>query len=124
MAQDFSRTLEQGGQSGFYRSRQWFARVHLDLPLLQLLLALSVSGLLILYSSSGGDLELVIKQAGHFSIGLIVLLITAQLPPRFYSSIAPWLYFVRLLGLLGVLLFGVGARGAQRWLDLDRKSVV
>src|SRR5690554_8177025 len=77
-----------------------------------------------LYSSSGGDLELVRKQAGHFSIGLIVLLITAQLPPRFYSSIAPWFYFVCLLGLLGVLLFGVGAKGAQRWLDLDRKSVV
>lgn len=118
MAQDFSRTLEQGGQSGFYRSRQWFARVHLDLPLLLLLLILSVSGLFILYSSSGGDLELVRKQAGHFSIGLIVLLITAQLPPRFYSSIAPWFYFVCLLSLLGVLLFGVGAKGAQRWLDL------
>lgn len=118
MAQDFTHTLEQGGQSGFTRSKQWFARIHIDLPLLILILILAVCGLFVLYSSSGADLVMVEKQIVHFTVGLAALFVTAQLPPRFYSSIAPWFYFICLLGLVAVLLFGVGAKGAQRWLAI------
>lgn len=116
--QDFSRTLGHAGQSGFNRSQQWFARIHLDLPLLLLILILAGSGLFVLYSSSGSNLAMTQKQMMHFLIGFTALFIAAQLPPRFYASVAPWFYLLCLLGLVAVLLFGVGAKGAQRWLDL------
>lgn len=118
MAQDFSRTLSQGGQSGFDRSRQLFARFHIDLPLLLLIVILAICGLFVLYSSSGSNLAMTQKQIVHFSIGFVALFITAQIPPRFYTTIAIWFYIVCLLGLVAVLLYGVGAKGAQRWLAI------
>lgn len=118
MAQDFSRTLSQGGQSGFDRSRQLFARFHIDLPLLLLIVILAICGLFVLYSSSGSNLAMTQKQIVHFSIGFVALFITAQIPPRFYATIAIWFYIVCLLGLVAVLLYGVGAKGAQRWLAI------
>ena len=115
---DFSRTMG-GHQHGFGRSSQaFFERMHLDLPLMLLIVLLAGSGLLILYSGSGQDLGMVERQAIHFGIGLIVLIITAQIPPRIYRNLAPWAYAVGVLMLLGVLVMGVDAKGAQRWLDL------
>ena len=58
------------------------------------------------------------RQAIHFGIGIVLLIITAQIPPRLFQLIAPWAWGTGVLLLIGVLLFGVGAKGAQRWLDL------
>lgn len=116
---DFSRTI--GGhhhQHGFGRSQALFARVHLDLPLTLLILLLACGGLLILYSGSAQDLNMVKRQAIHFGIGLSVMVFAAQLPPRIYQNIAPWAYAVGVIALIGVLVMGVGAKGAQRWLAL------
>lgn len=116
---DFSRTLsDHNGNSGFSRSTALFARIHLDLPLLLLLLLLTGSGLLILFSGSGRSIDMVERQAMHFLLGFAALTVAAQLPPRFYQSMAPWMYIAGGLALLAVLLFGVGAKGAQRWLAL------
>ncbi|MFY9179601.1 MAG: rod shape-determining protein RodA [Venatoribacter sp.] len=117
-SQDFSRSLSQGGQSSFGRSKALFARIHLDLPLLLLLLCLACVGLFVLYSGSGRDPDMLSRQLIHFAIGFTALFVTAQIPPRFYSIATPWVYLASLLGLIGVLLFGVGAKGAQRWLAL------
>ena len=115
---DFSRTIDhsQGG-SGFSRSSALFARAHLDLPLLLLLLLLAACGLLILYSGSGRSIDMVERQVLHFLLGFGVLLAAAQFPPRFYQQLAPFAYSIGVILLAGVLLFGVGAKGAQRWLE-------
>jgi len=117
---DFSRTLETGSGSvgGFKRSRAIFDHFHLDLILLLLLLLLGATGLLILYSGSGQSTHMVTRQAIHFGIGTVGMIIAAQFPPRFYQRIAPWAYLVALAALAGVLVAGVGAKGAQRWLAL------
>lgn len=116
---DFSHTLDSHGQqSSFERSRVWFARIHIDLPLLMLLMVLSVAGLLILYSGSGRSLEMVERQAMHFLAGFAVLFVTAQLPPRFYSKIALGVYLVSVAALIAVIFYGAHSKGAQRWLDL------
>ena len=49
---------------------------------------------------------------------LFALFIAAQIPPRMYQRLAPWGYAAGLIALIGVLVAGVGAKGAQRWLDL------
>ena len=58
------------------------------------------------------------RQAIHFAIGLAVMVSAAQIPPRIYRTLAPWAYLIGVLALVGVLVIGVGAKGAQRWLAL------
>lgn len=115
---DFSRTLSGSSLSGFARSRAWLARLHIDLILLLLLLLQCGVGLLILYSGSGKEMGMVIRQFVHMCIGMTVLFTIAQFPPRLFQMVAPWAYSVAVFLLLCVLLFGTIAKGAQRWLDL------
>lgn len=117
-SQDFSRTVASGGQASFISKQAWFAKLHLDLPLLILLLILAVAGLLTLYSGSGRNFELIERQALHFLIGFTVLVLAAQIPPRGYQLLAPLAYAIGVIGLIGVEVFGTEAKGAQRWLDL------
>lgn len=116
---DFSRTISTPAQHHtFERSGAFFARIHIDLTLLLLIILLGCCGLLILYSGSGQDIGMVKRQAIHFGLGGVGMIIAAQIPPRAYQFVAPWgLAFGSLL-LIGVLVAGVGAKGAQRWLDL------
>jgi len=116
---DFSRTMGSGHQQhGFDRSRAWFERMHIDLVLFLLILLLACCGLLILYSGSGQDMTMVKRQALHFLIGFVVLIVAAQFPPRFYQTVAPWAFAIGVIALIGVLVMGVGAKGAQRWLAI------
>lgn len=116
---DFRRTMGGHHHHGFGQTSQaLFERIHLDLPLTLLIILLAGCGLMILFSGSGQDMTMVKRQAIHFGIGLTVMTIAAQLPPRFYRTIAPWAYGVGVIALVGVLVMGVGAKGAQRWLAL------
>jgi rod shape determining protein RodA len=116
---DFSRQMNSGtNEDGYKRSQLLFARFHLDLPLFVLLVLLCGSGLLILYSASGQGSAMVQKQAIHYLIGFIVLLVAAQIPPRLYQLLAPWAYLLGVLALIGVLVLGVSGKGAQRWLAI------
>lgn len=116
---DFRRTMGGHHHHGFGQTSQaLFERIHLDLPLTLLIILLAGCGLMILFSGSGQDMTMVKRQAIHFGIGLTVMTIAAQLPPRFYRTIAPWAYGIGVIALVGVLMMGVGAKGAQRWLAL------
>ena len=117
---DFSHQMPVAGanQAGFERSKVLFARIHIDLPLLILLIVLCASGLLILYSASGQSIAMVQKQAIHYLIGFTVLVVAAQIPPRIYQLLAPWAYLLGILALIGVLVMGVTGKGAQRWLAI------
>lgn len=118
-ATDYSHTLGGHQRDGFQRTTARLSQtLHLDWLLLLLLITLMCTGLLLLYSGSGQDLDMVKRQAIHFALGFVGLIIVAQFPPRFYQRIAPWAYLGGGGLLLAVLYFGVGAKGAQRWLDL------
>lgn len=115
--QDFSRQIK-ADLSGFSRSKNVLAKLHLDLVLLLLLILVCAGGLIILYSASGQNTGLLVRQLIHYAIGFCALFAAAQIPPRIYRMIAPWGYLLAVSTLLGVLLIGVGAKGAQRWLEL------
>ena len=95
----------------------WF-KWHIDLPLMTLLILINLVGLLQLYSASGSDLGLVIKQASSFMIGVLAMLFIAQIPPRIYKAMSPWLYLGIVILLVMVALFGTVAMGARRWLTI------
>ncbi|NNJ84762.1 MAG: rod shape-determining protein RodA [Gammaproteobacteria bacterium] len=93
-------------------------RLHLDLPLLLGLLLLSIIGLLVLYSASGQDLQLVVRQAVRLGMAFGVMLVVAQITPHLFFYWTPWLYALGILLLLAVLVAGEMSGGAQRWLQL------
>jgi len=96
----------------------FFQMLHIDVPLLVGLLLLSGTGLVILYSAGGQDIELITRQSIRLLIGLVFMFIAAQLPPQKLQYWSPSLFGLGLALLIAVLLFGDVGKGAQRWLDL------
>lgn len=115
MPRDFQWHLP-GAHFHLKRKENFLTRIHLDgLLLLALLLLMSV-GLLVLYSASGGSLQMTLAQGYRFLLALAVMFVVAQVPPRYMKRWAPAAYAVTLLMLVAVLILGIDAKGAQRWL--------
>ena len=85
--------------------------------MLALVLLLGFS-LFLLYSSSGGDTDLIIKQSLRIVIGFIILITVAQLSPQTFLRWSPYVFSIGLILLSLVLLVGIVGKGAQRWLDI------
>lgn len=117
MGRDFLRQMP-GVESHLQRGQGWMFRLHIDPVLLFLILTLCAAGLFILYSASGQSLDHVERQAARFGIALVVMFVFAQLDPGVYKRWSPWLFLLGVCALLGVMFFGTGAKGAQRWLQL------
>jgi rod shape determining protein RodA len=115
MAGDFTRQLNDSGmQSG----RSIWQRMNIDVTMLLLLLLLCAGGLFILYSASGQNMGMVYRQMVYLGLGFFIMLVIAQVDPRWFQMIAPWMYCAGIIALILVLLVGVGAKGAQRWLSV------
>ncbi|KTD18498.1 rod shape determining protein RodA [Legionella lansingensis] len=92
--------------------------IHIDLPLLGLLLSLIAIGMLILYSASNQNLSMIFRQSMRLFFALGMMMIFAMIPPHKYKAWSPWLYGTGLVLLIFVMLMGKIGKGAQRWLDL------
>nr|VFJ47295.1 MAG: cell elongation-specific peptidoglycan biosynthesis regulator RodA [Candidatus Kentron sp. FW]VFJ49190.1 MAG: cell elongation-specific peptidoglycan biosynthesis regulator RodA [Candidatus Kentron sp. FW] len=93
-------------------------RLHLDVPLLFGLILLSIIGLIVLYSASGQDLQLIARQSIRLSMAFGIMLIMAQITPHLFFYWTPWLYLLGISLLFAVLAAGDTGGGAQRWLQL------
>ena len=114
---EYTRFLE-GSERDFARAQTPAERLHLDVVLLLPILAIMTTGLFVLFSASDGDWGTVNRQIRNFVVGFVVLLVVAQIRLDTLQRWAPTLYLGALLLLLLVPFFGVGAKGAQRWLSL------
>jgi len=92
--------------------------LHLDGPLLIALVFLSALGLVVIFSASGENWDVMLRQGVRLGVSLVAMLILAQVPPETLRRLSPHLFVIGLVALLGVLVIGVTAKGAQRWLDL------
>lgn len=95
-----------------------FFRLHIDFYLFCLLLILMTLGLVVIYSAGGQNQALVIRQIIRLGVAISAMFILAQIKPDTYKRWAVPIYIAGLAMLIGVLLFGVIGKGAQRWLDL------
>lgn len=92
--------------------------LHIDLWLFIPLTALSMAGLVVLYSASGQSEVMMTTQIRNLFVAFFVLLLTAQLRVETLKIVSPYIFAIGVALLIGVAFFGVGAKGAQRWLNL------
>lgn len=82
------------------------------------LVILCISGLVVLYSASGGDVDAIQRQLVRLGLGFAGLLLFAQIPADQLRSWSFWLYIIGVALLVLVLVSGETGKGAQRWLNL------
>jgi len=87
-------------------------------PLLLACAWLMAWGLLAMYSVGYDHGTRFADHARNFGIGILVMLVVAQLPSSKLGRIALPLYVIGVVLLLGVEFAGVTKKGATRWLDL------
>ena len=88
----------------------------IDLKLFVIVMTIVFLGLSTLYSVSSGDTSLVIKQSVRIIIGLVAMILLAQIHPDNFRLFSPVLYFGGIFLLILTIFFGVG-KSADRWLD-------
>jgi rod shape determining protein RodA len=97
---------------------QLLLALHLDGPLFVALCLVSAVGTIVLFSASGRSVPMLEAHLLRFALGLVAMIMLAQIPPRLIRSIAPWAYVIGLVLLFAVMFLGDVTMGAQRWLDL------
>ncbi len=112
----FSQRFRKRSSGTQYRT--FWQLLHLDLPLLLLLLLVMFLGFFILYSASNENINMVWQQVAHILIALLVMILLAQIPPWLYERWSPWFFGISLLALLAVLVVGHISLGARRWISL------
>ena len=111
-------TLDRRGVDYTQRRIPLADRIHIDLPLLGGLILLSLFGLLVIYSASGGDPEMMNRQLIRVLVAFGVLFVVAQIPPHWLKIITFWMFVVGLLMLIAVPFVGESHKGAKRWINL------
>lgn len=101
----------------FSRVANLFRRLHIDWPLLIMLLLLVSVGLVVLYSASG-QMFFVERQGVRIGLGIVALLVLAHIDPRFFRAWSFPVFVGGMILLLMVLVVGTGAMGAKRWLGI------
>ena len=93
--------------------------LYVNWALVLLLIAVSSTGLLMLYSISGGNADLwSIPQGKRMVAGILGMLVMALVPIAFWKNISVVAYLVCLALLVMAERAGEVRMGAQRWLDL------
>ena len=104
--------------AGFARRRSLWSVIRIDPWLLLGLILLAGVGLGVLNSAVDGSAAAIRRQSVYLGLGFLVMFVAAQIPIYRYSRLAPWFYLLGMIALALVLVIGVGAKGAQRWLSL------
>ena len=99
------------------RMGQLIRRLHIDWPLLIMLMILLGVGLVVLYSASG-QMIFVERQGFRIGLGLAALVVLAHIDPRYFRIWSLPLFVLGLILLIMVLVMGAGAMGAKRWLGI------
>ena len=95
-----------------------FSGLFKDLPLFISLCVVLGFGLFMLYSASGQSIGMVSRQLIYILLGLLLMLLVAQLRPESYKNILMNSYWFGLLLLVYVLINPADGYATNRWIDL------
>jgi rod shape determining protein RodA len=106
--------------SGYEKTPTGFSNIcFFHWPLFFLLIAVSATGFMMLYSVAGGSFDpWASQQMKRFAIGIVGMFFIAFIHIRFWRRIAPLAYIGSLVLLVFVYFFGETGMGAQRWIDI------
>ena len=99
-------------------TRHHLSDAPVDFILIAALLLTMLGGLLVLYSASDQNLQLILRQALYISFGLAAAALVARFSTSTLLNLGPWAIVLGLLLLLVPLLLGDQIKGSQRWINL------
>ncbi len=102
---------------GYYFTR------YIDNFLLAGIFLLMLTGLIVLYSATGGNLTRVISQLINMVVAFVVMWIVANIPLQRIMRLAFPIYVLGIILLVAVALFGEVQNGARRWLNLGFTNI-
>ncbi|CAM3541774.1 rod shape-determining protein RodA [Paracidovorax anthurii] len=89
-----------------------------DWPLIAVLLLLSATGLVAMYSSGYDHGTRFYDHGRNMVLAAGILFVVAQIPPQRLMALAVPLYAAGVALLVAVALFGIIKKGAQRWINV------
>jgi rod shape determining protein RodA len=99
-------------------SRRILDAFRLDPMLVLLLCILSAFGLITLFSASGANIDLMMRQLTRLGLATFLMILVANVSLRMLKKVSLWVYLGGVILLIAVIAFGEVGKGAQRWLDL------
>ncbi|MFM2344668.1 MAG: rod shape-determining protein RodA [Pseudomonadota bacterium] len=89
-----------------------------DIPLILIILSLFVVSTFTIYSASIGSPVDMWQHFRNVGLAIFIIWLIAQIPPNVIMQFAIPIYTVGISLLVGVMLFGLVKKGAQRWLNI------
>ena len=89
-----------------------------DSQLALAVMALSLAGLITMYSSGFANGARFWDHVRNLSLAFVIMVLVAQIPPQRLMTFAVPLYTVGVALLIAVALFGLTKKGARRWLNV------
>ena len=93
-------------------------RSMLDWTLLLIVAVLVIMGLIMQYSASSYDLELVKKQGIFALAGFAVLFVVSRLPARFFYKLSVAAFALSMAAVAATMVLGRNIKGAKRWIEI------
>jgi len=90
----------------------------MDWVLLLIVVALVMMGLIMQYSASSYDIDLVKTQGLYAAGGIVLIFVMRMFPARFYHRVAPIAYIVAMLLTVAAGFVGKSVKGARRWIAI------
>ena len=90
----------------------------MDWTLLLIVIVLVVMGLIMQYSASSYDIELVRSQGMYAAIGIALIFILRMIPAWFFHKAALVAYIITMLLTVAAGLVGRSVKGARRWIAI------
>jgi len=92
--------------------------IKIDWCLTLLLIMICAQGLIVLYSASGKNTDLMLSQMRSLALGFSCMIIAAQFNPRLWLGFVPVFYLLGVMLLVMVDITGHNAMGATRWINV------
>lgn len=89
-----------------------------DYWLLILIIALTSTGMLTMYSAGYDNGLRFFHHGRNIAIAAIIFLIASLTPTRWINIASPYIYAIGVSLLIAVLIFGITRKGAQRWVNI------